>query len=163
MLPAASFLALKTHFKPMTLAPGGASSSLQVLAVFSVVSSSLMAFSQSGQSGQRFALVSEHGSNTSTSTVSAASICLSHSKSSSSLNALSADHTPPASLASSLSKPPSSCSPRAMDRLERHVDDTPTPSINLWRVCDGLRVRVSHGVLPGSASSSPSTPVDANA
>src|SRR6266571_1582194 len=161
MFPAASFFALKTHFEPMTLAPGGASSSLQVPAVFKVASSSAMAFSQSGQSGRRLASASVRGSKASASAVSAASMCSSHSNSSSVANALSAAHTPPVSSTSS-SKPPGSCSPVAMDGLERHADDTPTPSINLQRVRDGLCVWVGQGVLPGSASLSPSTPVDAD-
>src|SRR6266702_3235040 len=144
MFPAASFFALKTHFEPMTLALGGASSSLQVPAVFKVVSSLAMVFSQSGQSGQHLALVSVRGS-----------------KASSAANALLVAHTPPVSSTSS-SIPPGSCSPVVMDGSEWHADDMPTPSINLWRVCNGLRIQVRRGVLPGSASLSPSTPVDAD-
>src|SRR6266702_2762733 len=161
MFPAASFFALKTHFEPMTLALGGASSSLQVPAVFKVVSSLAMVFSQSGQSGQHLALVSVRGSKASASVVSAVSMCSSHSNSSSVANALLVAHTPPVSSTSS-SNPPGSCSPVVMDGSEWHADDMPTPSINLWRVCNGLRIQVRRGVLPGSASLSPSTPVDAD-
>src|SRR6266702_6785507 len=141
MFLAVSFFALKTHFEPMTLAPGGDSSSLQVPAVFKVVSSSAMAFSQSGQSGQHLALASVHGSKASASAVSAASMCSSHSDSSSAANALLAAHTPPVSLTSSLNLP-GSCSPVAMDGLERRADDMPTPSINSRRVHNGLHIWV---------------------
>src|SRR6266702_1183256 len=161
MFLAASFFALKTHFELMTLAPGGASSSLQVPAVFKVASSLVMVFSQSGQSGQHLALVSIRGSKASASVVSAASMCSSHSDSLSAANALLVAHTPPVSLTPS-SNLPGSCSPVAMDGSEQCADDTPTPSINLRRVRDGLHIRVGRGVLPGSASSSPSMPVDAD-
>ncbi len=88
---AASFFALKTHLDPMMLAPGGASSSLQVPAVFSVASS------QSGQSGRCLASARVRGSRASGSAVSAANMYSSHSSSSSASNPLSADHAPPAS------------------------------------------------------------------
>ena len=72
MFPDVSFLALKTHFDPTMFALGGASSMTHVPAVWSVSSSSSIAFSQSSQSGCMWASFSICGLRASASLIMAA-------------------------------------------------------------------------------------------
>src|SRR6266702_3545728 len=131
--PEASFLALNTHLDPITLAPGGTCSSVQVPVVCRVASSSWIACSHRGQSGLHFTSPRLHGLSTLESAVSAA-------KATSNLTQLSCsagkpastDHAPPtmsAALASSpSSKLPGTETPLGMAGSEWQVEVTPTPA-----------------------------------
>ena len=105
-MPAASFLALKTHLELIMFALGGGSSSTHVPAASSVASSSSIAFSHYSHLGLCFASASVRGSNASESDVSAMKVCSRPSKSSSKDGSLSmTTHTSPASSASLTNDP----------------------------------------------------------
>src|SRR6266404_2390799 len=149
MLPVVSFFALKIHLEPIMFAPGGASSSLHVPAIFSVVSSSWIAFSQSAQSGLLLASASVQGSRASVLAVSATRTCSKSPELSSPSS--SVNQMPPASSGSSSTL--GSCTLVGMVGSDGHVEETPRPDSRLCMVRDGLH-RQAVGLVWSSESKS---------